>query len=203
MTVFKVYFLFKLLPRAVARDSLSSDNTRRLHEIKGMYTGEFKFQLKVALAERPWVMIGVLVGSTVLVLGGAIFLMERLNGLSNPKTGLLMQFDETDGLKNAMWLVINSMVTVGYGDIIAQTSLGRFASFIACAIGITLMHGGPILSEKAIRLSPGQIGALRFYQKYAKKERLRKIGIVFIQRFYRYHLKKLKANKIVNSEKKA
>lgn len=42
-------------------------------------------------------------------------------------------------LYNAMWLVITTMTTVGYGDIYPQTHFGRFFGVVSCLIGMLLV----------------------------------------------------------------
>lgn len=82
-------------------------------------TGGFKFTraffFKMAMLQRPIMLMLTMTGFIVIFFGLMIQAFERGQVLVNAKSQLTGQFEAGE---NALWLVINSLVTVGYGDII-------------------------------------------------------------------------------------
>jgi len=94
-----------------------------------------RFAVKVELKKRPYLMLGILMGATLLYLGFAIRTFEQ-------------PYREEDGtepsfsygyLANAFWITIITMTTVGFGEGYPQTHLGRTIGVVACVIGMLLV----------------------------------------------------------------
>jgi voltage-gated potassium channel len=71
----------------------------------------------------------------VLFFGLNLQIVERGQSLKNPKTGIFGQFNEQ---ASSLWCIINSIITIGYGDVIPQTYFGRTITMTAIFSGIIL-----------------------------------------------------------------
>jgi voltage-gated potassium channel len=69
----------------------------------------------------------------VVFFGLNLHIVERGQSLKNPKTGIFGQFLEP---ASSLWCIINSIITIGYGDTIPQTYYGRIITMTAIIIGI-------------------------------------------------------------------
>ena len=108
----------------------------------------FYFALKCEIKKRPYLVIGILMISTIVYLGLAMrtfemfhFFFFMLNFFISsylPNQNAAGSFDFTY-LANSMWLIIITMTTVGFGEGYPSTHLGRFIAVIACIIGMLLV----------------------------------------------------------------
>jgi len=94
-----------------------------------------RFAIKAELKKRPYLMLGILMGVTLLYLGFAIRTFEQ-------------PYRDADGsepsfsygyLVNDFWIIISTMTTVGFGEGYPQTHLGRIIGVISCLIGMLLL----------------------------------------------------------------
>lgn len=93
------------------------------------------FAVKAELKKRPYLMLGILMGATIIYLGFAIRTFEVSY---RPKDGSAPKFD-FGYLANAFWLTIITMTTVGFGEGYPSTHLGRAIGVISCIIGMLLV----------------------------------------------------------------
>jgi len=93
------------------------------------------FAIKAELKKRPYMMLGILMGVTIIYLGFAIRTFEAPY---RDKNGDKPSFDFTY-LANSFWLIIITMTTVGFGEGYPETHLGRTIGVISCIIGMLLV----------------------------------------------------------------
>lgn len=76
--------------------------------------------------------------------------------------------DPTDGI-NALWCIISSLLTIGYGDIYPLTYLGRVTSIISCLIGIVSVSYLIVTLGKNFYLTTNEVKAFQILQKLRGK----------------------------------
>jgi len=93
------------------------------------------FAIKAELKKRPYTMLGILMGATIIYLGFAIRTFEQPY---RDADGNIPSFD-FHYLANSFWLIIITMTTVGFGEGFPETHLGRTIGVISCIIGMLLV----------------------------------------------------------------
>jgi succinate-acetate transporter protein len=63
---------------------------------------------------------------------------------------------------NAMWNVIITMTTVGYGDFYARTEIGRFVIFIVCIWGVFVVSLMVVTMTNILTMSGGEERVIDF-----------------------------------------
>ena len=85
------------------------------------------FAIKCELKERPYTIIIVAITVSIFVFGFAMRSAEV--------PYMYVSGDDWTNLWNAMWCTIITMATVGYGDYVPQTHVGRIIAVLACIWG--------------------------------------------------------------------
>lgn len=94
-----------------------------------------------------------------------------------------------------MWLIIITMTTVGYGDIVPMTNFGRLFTIFACFFGtfvISLMKI-PIMSK--IQMSEQEANAYKCITNLKTKHNLKIQAARVIQKFMKYVVKTKKVKR--------
>lgn len=125
----KSYILIRLYYHYSKWTTSQAEEMCKQNNVKNMVLFPFKCELKY----RPFQTLFLLLIITLLYISFIIRILE-------------ITFVSSDGfqfdfyyLYNAMWLVITTMTTVGYGDIYPQTHFGRFFGVVSCLIGMLLV----------------------------------------------------------------
>lgn len=90
------------------------------------------FAVKSMLKEKPFHLLVPLILLSIIVFSAAIRIFERSFVISSSG-------QDYSYIWNAMWMVMLTMTTVGYGDFFPSTHQGRFIAVLACIWGIFLI----------------------------------------------------------------
>jgi voltage-gated potassium channel len=118
------------------------------------------FAIKCYLHEQPYIVILVLLSASIILTGIAIFIFERpIDGTS------------FDTVWNGWWLIIVTMTTIGYGEMVPVTHLGRSTATFACIWGTFLlsMFVVALISSVILQQRESRMYEL-VYQSFAKKD---------------------------------
>lgn len=79
-----------------------------------------------------------------------------------------------DNYFDALWFIMETMTTVGYGDIIAQTLGGKIISIISCVSGVFLVSMVIVTVTTTLTLAPHEYSMLAILKKteHLEKEKL-------------------------------
>ena len=94
------------------------------------------FAMKAVLKEKPFISLMILMTISTLIFGLAVRHFERPFWYVNPEVKNPQNYDS---IWNGMWLIIITMMTVGYGDFYPHTHMGRFVCILACFWGVFLV----------------------------------------------------------------
>mmetsp|Transcript_26042 Transcript_26042/g.46195 ORF Transcript_26042/g.46195 Transcript_26042/m.46195 type:complete len:600 (-) Transcript_26042:1461-3260(-) len=140
----------------------------------------FWFPLKSILRQSPFLIIFwvnlLLMGLTAIILS----VYER----TTPDS-------KFDYFWNSLWVIFTTQTTIGYGDIIPRTHLGRGFIMVICLFG-TFMVSYFVSSINALYYFPAEEAQFMsfFIAKCDVETELKPIAIVTIQRWWRYMMKK-------------
>lgn len=125
-----------LLARVVKHYSRwANEHSRGICEELGCNAGSF-FVMKALFKEKPYMMIGIVMSLSIVIFGLATRSFERPYNSDNVAN---IKHQDYDYVWNAMWLIVLTMTTVGYGDFFPQTHMGRFVVIIACFWGVFIV----------------------------------------------------------------
>lgn len=111
----------------------------------------FVFGLKSDLKMRPFATVPLFMGLLILVFGIAVMESEKDFTRNSTYTNLHME-----RLGNDLWLVIITMLTVGYGDVYPCTHQGRFFCILACISGMILISALIVAQNETVRFTKDQ-----------------------------------------------
>ncbi|CAD8121239.1 unnamed protein product [Paramecium sonneborni] len=92
--------------------------------------GNYMFVAKSLMRTTPYSAQFIALTSLILIFAQAVRISENPLTRNDPNNNNLGKYD------NAVWNIIISITTVGYGDFYTRTDLGRFVIFIVCVLGI-------------------------------------------------------------------
>mmetsp|Transcript_692 Transcript_692/g.1263 ORF Transcript_692/g.1263 Transcript_692/m.1263 type:complete len:528 (-) Transcript_692:8051-9634(-) len=92
------------------------------------------FALKAVLKDRPLLILGFFISTTILICGVAARQFERPFADYNA-----LKSQDYDYIWNCMWMIVLAMTTVGYGDFYPRTHMGRIFVVVAVMCGVFLI----------------------------------------------------------------
>jgi len=159
-----------LLPRLVAELMLRGKDMAHVMARLGNVELNTWFVMR-ALFIANFGAVLALIGSAVLTTAYIILLTER----PYPHVDELADFD------SCLWMTIITMTTVGYGDVVAQTRIGRFVSCIVACMGVvtvSLVINGVVARMK---MDPREQRIIDWMDKSSVKGQLRNAAAHVVQ----------------------
>ncbi len=89
-------------------------------------------------------------------------------------------------------LLITTMLTLGYGDVVPSTDGGRLFTLLGAISGALLTAITVALTKDHLGLSRSEAKVVSFLKKDANRKRVQHAGAATIQAVYRYYLTKIK-----------
>ncbi|CAG9326820.1 unnamed protein product [Blepharisma stoltei] len=134
------------------------------------------FTLKCYMQMHPFKSIVVLSGSLSLVGGLILHVFERTSPASS-----------FDYIWDAFWILASTQETVGYGDVVPETHLGRALVVVACVFGPFFVSSLVIIVREITSFSDNEI-KLYALVKYKKriKNKLADFAAILIQKWWKY-----------------
>ena len=186
LMLLRVYIVFRLV-RIYSR--WANDHADECCQMFGCNSSTL-FVLKSLFKERPFLTLGVSMCLSITIFGFATRTFERPY---NDDNGRKMDFDY---VWNAMWMIVITMTTVGYGDFFPQTHMGRFVVVIACFCGVFLVSMMVVTLTESSEFSKSERRAYEILSRLKAKdeskhyaERAVKEAVLY------YRLKRLGAKK--------
>lgn len=157
-----------------------SRQTRIMSRSLGLDIG-LSFAFRSEFKRRPLLTISFFTLSTVLLLSIPLHVFERsYSGLSQCAVSLQL-------LSNAMWSMIITMTTVGYGDTYPSTHLGRVVATASCLFG-TLLTSLLVLSlTLKSTLSAQELKAYSRIKRKPLQDVIRGQAADIIKEVFRFH----------------
>jgi len=131
------------------------------------------FFLKVAFLQAPWKCLTVITTFFVAVFTYMMYVFERDSQ------------EELDSFVNNLYLVVITMMSVGYGDIYPITQLGRVLAVVISVIGVVLATMLMSSFHRSFDLNQVQRTVLRVVHETSYHERKKEFAVRWIQAWWR------------------
>lgn len=143
------------------------------------------YALKVLLHENPvaFVLIGLF--STLVLFG---YLLRAYDTTARP-------LDEAFGLSQAYWISMLSLTTVGYGDDVPKSHLGRIMVVLLVYIGSILIPLQIAIVERLLQFNMQEDRMIRVYRLEQRRHAFQKAAVKLVVSWYR-SLKSKKTDKL-------
>ena len=113
--------------------------------------------------ESPLYFISVLIVISVFLLSYALFLAEMPMTLKENAELLVGGSSDFSSFSNAIWCVILTLTTVGYGDIYPKTDIGRSIVIFICIWGIFIISIMVVTMTNSMELKDSHLSSLKNY----------------------------------------
>ena len=91
---------------------------------------DFSFSLKCLFKDNPMILIGIFFTVSAMIFAFQIYLVERRAAFLSDNSDAF-----PNNYMNALWLVLMTITTVGYGDYFPHTAIGRIIILIVAIWG--------------------------------------------------------------------
>ncbi|KAK3252237.1 hypothetical protein CYMTET_38455 [Cymbomonas tetramitiformis] len=151
------------------------------HKLKQMISPAPKFgiplSVKAALHQQGLTLLWFTWFICLVIFGYVLYILERKHP-DSMKEGW-------DNFNNVLWFSAVTMTTVGYGDMVPNTSLGRALACILCTLGIILIGFVASLLFSALELSPKAKHAFLMLELVQAQDRREDLAATTIQQHWR------------------
>jgi len=153
-----------------------SPRSKRICAINGC-DANLMFALKAFMKQKPYMTITASLVATILVFGYQLKVFE----------GPLSQVSGQDynNFENAMWNVIVTLSTVGYGDIFMKTIFGRIVGTIICFWGTFIVSYFVVTVTNMLSFAPPEEKSYTLLQRLHYKEELKSYAVNVLTAAYK------------------
>lgn len=162
----RLYHSFRLL---LLNSKFNSGRAHRVCKMNGVLSNRF-WIVKCIIIAHPFkavicmLLIGIITG------GYCLRILERPLGLGNSKI-------EFGDYSNAVWCIIITMTTVGFGEITPTTVLGRIVGTLACIWGVFVIALMVVGVKNFMELDSGQEKSFIIYQRLKFKQGFKLLAV--------------------------
>jgi hypothetical protein len=172
---------FGLILRFVRYHSqLNSSNGRFIGALTNVEFGS-SFILKTVLKERP---VTVMIVSLVALIGAAAYAVRVIESVECAFYRDLGCPPMT--MESATWLVIITMLTIGYGDVVPVTVGGRIVTIVGGLLGTLLTAVTIALTTEYLQLTRSESKVVTFLVKHKQRQNLQFAAADLIQSAWRW-----------------
>ncbi|CAD8211313.1 unnamed protein product [Paramecium pentaurelia] len=122
----RTVFIFRTI---LAQTFWYSNRTQRVCNLYAC-EGNYMFVAKSLMRTSPYTSQFIALVSLICIFGYGVRICENPLARNDPANNNLGRY------ANALWNIIITITTVGYGDFYTRTDLGRFVIFVVCILGI-------------------------------------------------------------------
>jgi hypothetical protein len=133
------------------------------------------YALKVLLHENPVMFVLCGLGSTLVIFG---YLLRIYDTTARP-------LSEGFGLSQAYWISLLSLTTVGYGDDVPKSHLGRIMVVLLVYIGSILIPLQIAIVERLLQFNIQEDRMIRVYRLEQKRHAFHKAAVQLVVSWYR------------------
>jgi potassium intermediate/small conductance calcium-activated channel subfamily N protein 2 len=187
LMICRVYLLFKVFRHFSKWTSHEAQEACLIYETRATAS----FAVKAILKEKPFHLLIPLILISIIAFSASVRLFERDFVLSSSQ-------QDYSYIWNAMWMVMLTMTTVGYGDFFPRTHFGRFVAVLACIWGIFLISLMVVTLTNFLLFSNEESRSFHYINRVKSLEDSKKFARLYIkaqlERFLYYRRAKKDAN---------
>lgn len=173
VAITRLYHIFRL---ALLQSRYSTGRAQRVCKINGVIADKF-WALKCMIITSPFKTVFCMFLIGIFIGGYCLRIFERPMTSPDAKTGFFH-------LGNAMWCIIITMTTVGFGDIFPVSIPGRIVDTLACIWGVFVVALMVVGITNIMLFDSGEEKAYTLHLRLKFKEYFRKIaGCILITAF--------------------
>lgn len=184
----RTYLILRLLVYTIG---LKNRRTEALLDAYGCKSASI-FSVKIIIKENSSYFL-LITCLSILVFAIALRIFER------PFKDYKNTSQNFDHIWNSMWLICLAMTTVGYGDIVPKTHMGRFITTLACFWGIFLISVSVVLLTNVLKFSEGEEKSYNILSRLTTKDKTKILAGNVVKNCL--YLNVLNKKKSQNSEK--
>mmetsp|Transcript_3248 Transcript_3248/g.2795 ORF Transcript_3248/g.2795 Transcript_3248/m.2795 type:complete len:132 (+) Transcript_3248:817-1212(+) len=126
-----------------------------------MYGAEnnYIYAIRGLMKSMPFAFSMILLTISILIFGYMVRICER------PLNRVETVSQDFNSYWTAMWVVILTMTTVGYGDFYPRTHLGRVVIFIVCIWGVSVVSLMVVTVTNVLTMTPAQEKSLTVMER--------------------------------------
>lgn len=182
--ILTILCLIRIIPTLKLLISISDYYTNRSHHLCQIHGFEsnFLFVVKSLTKQSPFSVICITLFISIILFAYAVRICER------PLTDILN--DQNFGhLTGAIWNVVATMTTVGYGDYFPRTIPGRVLVFFLCLWGVFMISLMVVTLTNWVTLTNLETKAMNMYLKLDCAQELESKAACVIANLFRFRLK--------------
>ena len=183
--IFRLYYLVKL---AIISTKYYSARADRVCKMMGMRLNFF-FTVKCVMIKNTSLF---LIFTTFTFCFGLAYMMKIIEGpayyLSEDRTN----YNKFTDYGNCFWTIFVTMTSVGYGDFVPQTMLGRLISFLTALSGNILLAMNISFLQSKTQISADEENALNFIERMEERETMQSIAASYFKSNFTYFIAKKK-----------
>ncbi|TNV70625.1 hypothetical protein FGO68_gene10361 [Halteria grandinella] len=136
------------------------------------------FALKSTMKQRPYAFLFYTLVLTIVLFGYQLKVFEGpLSDVSN------QNFNK---LQNAMWMVIITLTTTGFGDLYPKSTFGRLIGLIICFWGTFMVSFFVVTVNNMLTFTPSEEKSFNLLQRLHFKEELKEYAVNVLSSSFRH-----------------
>lgn len=145
-------------------------------------------EANTAFAVRSLMLVNPSVFNTLLYLGSIMLFAQGIRICEAPIARVSDEMNHFDYI-NAIWSVILTMTTVGYGDIYPRTTIGRIVYFLCAMFGVVVVSMIVVTVMNMLEMTTTESKAFTVIKRTAIRKDLVNSSSTLISRAMKLHLK--------------
>lgn len=193
-SLFFLFILFKLYTfgRIYTHMSMWTSAKVQALALENKININIAFSLKAELKRRPSITIILMLFFTLTILGFMMRIFEY-GYSSDPgaiQSGKSITNPNFRAYLDTFWVIIITMMTVGYGDIYPNTHLGRIIAFLSSITGMVIVSLLIVSLSYLVEFSPEEKKAYNMMKKSFASDEKNKISSTFVKSLMKLYLVK-------------
>ena len=159
--------IYILLRTALLMTSYMNSRANRLCKMYGC-RADFSYSLKCMFKDHPLKLICLFYFISVAIFAYLIYLAERQTNVQS----ITPVHSSCNNYQNALWLVIITTTTVGYGDYYPQTAIGRFIVLFMAIWGTLIVSIMVVVVSNTLSMEKTEMRTSKILNKLELREKL-------------------------------
>eukprot|EP01017_Pseudomicrothorax_dubius_P043590 TRINITY_DN7287_c0_g1_i2.p1 TRINITY_DN7287_c0_g1~~TRINITY_DN7287_c0_g1_i2.p1 ORF type:complete len:368 (+),score=43.57 TRINITY_DN7287_c0_g1_i2:116-1219(+) len=192
MNLFQLLKIMIIIRVALMLSTYFTSSAQRVCTMYAVKPG-YLFVIKSLMKAHPFQVLFVALIWSIFIFAHALRICER---------PLFQEGDKIDfnHFKNAIWTVLVTMTTVGYGDFYARTDFGRIVSFFVCIWGVFVVSLMVVTLTNFLNMGVLETKAFSIIERLATRRDLRESAFHLVRHFLMMAARSKRKEKVSSDE---